>query len=135
MFEQFRRDFFPVTERQTLQFDIVRDDWETIRQLLTENEWELDDGLRHLLAIGVVYVQGRLEIAALNHPGANLAAEVRRLQRERMAVESRYAVMKYRAFTAVQAVQAMEMKLNACKQETESLHIANQRLRDKLNEV
>jgi hypothetical protein len=129
IFDQFRRDFFPDTERHTLHFDITSDDWQTIQYLTAENEWGPDEGLRHLLAIGVAYVQGHLEIAAISHPDADLAAEVKRLQAERMSVESRYAVMKFRAYSAMQAAQLLEMKLNACKQEVDMLRKANELLR------
>ncbi|MBI3763860.1 MAG: hypothetical protein HY260_18605 [Chloroflexi bacterium] len=93
MFDDFEREFFPKTERQTLSFEITSDDWNAIRQIVAENEWELDDGLRHLLAAGIAFAQGRAQLAALNHPDADLAAEARRLQQERMSVESRYAVI------------------------------------------
>ncbi len=132
MLDQFRRDFFPDTERHTLQLDITSDDWKTIQKIAAENGWELDDGLRHLLALGIAYAQGQAQLAALDHPDTDLAAEVRRLQRERMSVESRYAVMKFRAFSFMQAAQLMEMKLNACKQEVENLRRANELLRQQL---
>lgn len=129
MFDDFQREFFPKTERHTLTFDVTSDDWGTIQHILTENEWERDDGLRHLLAAGIAYAQGRAQLAALNHPDADLAAEVRRLQAERMQVESRYAVMKFRAFNFMQAAKVLEMKLNACRSEIELLRKANEDLR------
>ena len=132
MLDQFRRDFFPDTARHTLKLDITSDDWETIQKIAAENGWELDDGLRHLLALGIAYAQGKAQLAALDGSEADLAAEVRRLQSERMSVESRYAVMKFRAFSFMQATQLMEMKLNACKQEAENLRRANELLRQQL---
>jgi hypothetical protein len=133
--EQFRRDFFPNTERHTLTFDILSDDWEALQRLFAENEWEPDEGLRHTLAAGLAYLQGQARLAELNHPQADLAAEVHRLQRERMTVESRYAVMKFRAFSFMQAVKIMEMKLNACRSELEGLRSVNEQLRQRLEKT
>jgi len=103
MTDNFRREFFPNTERHALTFDITSDDWDALQQVLAENEWERDEGLRQLLAAGIAYAQGQAQLAALDHPDADLAAEVRRLQGERMRVESRYAVMKFRAFNFITA--------------------------------
>lgn len=132
MFDDFEREFFPKTERHTLSFEITSDDWKVIRQIVAENEWELDDGLRHLLAAGIAFAQGRAQLAALNHPDADLAAEARRLQQERMSVESRYAVMKFRTFNFMQAGKVLEMQLNSCRAENETLRQANEKLRQQL---
>jgi len=132
MIDQFQRDFFPNTERHTLTFDILSDDWETLQKLFTQNEWEPDDGPRYVLATGLAYAQGQARLAELNHPQADLAAEVKRLQNERMTVESRYAVMKFRAFSLMQAVKLLEMKLNACRSKLEVLRTVNAQLRQRL---
>jgi hypothetical protein len=124
MVDDFKRDFFPETERHTLSFDITSDDWRTLQATIVENGWETDDGLRYLLAAGLAYAQGQARMAALNHPDADLAAEVKQLWTERMQTESRYAVMKFRAFSFMQAVKLLEMKLNACHAELESVRQA-----------
>lgn len=124
MVDDFKRDFFPETERHTLSFDIASDDWRNIQATIAENGWETDDGLRYLLAAGLAYAQGQARLAALSHPNADLAAEVRQLWAERMQTESRYAVMKFRAFSFMQAVKLLEMKLNACRAELESVRQA-----------
>ncbi len=80
----------------------------------------------------MAYAQGQAQLAVLNHPAADLAAEVRRLQAERMRVESRYAVMKFRTFNFMQAAKTFQMKLNACRSEIELLQHANERLRKQL---
>jgi hypothetical protein len=135
MIDQFRQDFFPNTETHTLTFDILSDDWEALQRLFAENEWAPDDGLRYMLAAGRVYLEGQARLAELSHPQADLAAEVHRLQSERMTVESRYAVMKFRAFSFMQAVNIMEMKLNACRSEAEALQRANELLRQQLEKT
>lgn len=52
-----------------------------------------------------------------------------------MMVESRYAVMKFRAFNFMQAVKLMEMKLNACRSELEGLRTVNAQLRQRLEQT
>jgi hypothetical protein len=129
MLDQFQHEFFPHTEQHTVTFEVTSDDWAAVQQAIAENEWGEADGLRFLLAAGVAFAQGQARLAALNHPDADLAEEVRRLQTERMQVESRYAVMKFRAFTFMQAAKLLEMKLNACQGERERLRQANLDLR------
>lgn len=127
------RDFFPNTESHTLTFEITSDDWELLQRVIAEHEWERDDGLRYFLAAGLAYVQGQTQLAALGHADADLAAEVRRLQGGRMAVESRYAVMKFRAFNFMQAAKILEIKLNGCRSELAALRQANAGLRERLD--
>jgi len=124
MLDDFKRDFFPDTERYTLSFDITSDDWRAIQEAIAENAWETDDGLRYLLAAGLAYVQGKERLVGLNHPDADLAAEVKQLWAERMRIESRYAVMRFRAFSFMQAVKLLEIKLNACRAELDNLRQA-----------
>lgn len=135
MTEQFRQDFFPNTEKHTLTFDILSDDWETLQALFVENDWTPEDSLRYVLAAGLAFLQGQAHLAELSHPQADLAAEVKRLQNERMRVESRYAVMKFRAFNFMQAVKLLEMKLNACRSELDGLRTLNAQLRQRLEKA
>ncbi len=150
--ERFQRDFFPDTERHTLSFEILSDDWQALQQLFAANGWTVEDGLRYALAAGQAYIEGTAQLAELEHPAADpspgspvrapqvqagqaLAAEVARLQRERMQVESRYAVMKFRAYSFMQAAQLLEMKLNACRAELDNLRIRNEQMRQQLDQT
>lgn len=132
--EQFRQDFFPNSERHTVTFDILTEDWQVLESLFAENELSAEDGLRFTLAAGRAYLEAATRLAVLQHPEADLAREITRLQHERMQVESRYAVMKYRAYSFMQAAQLMEMKLNACRAELEGLRTRNQQLRQQLDQ-
>jgi hypothetical protein len=129
MMDEFQQDFSPHTERRTVSLDILTDDWDLLPKLFNENEWELDHGLRYTLTAGLAYLQRETSGAGTGARRADLAGENERLQRERMDVESRYAVMRYGAFTFMQAAKLLEMKLNACRMELEGLRTVLKRLR------
>jgi hypothetical protein len=134
MIEDFRRQFFPNTEHHTLTFDVTSDDWAALCQVIEENEWERDDGLRYILGAGRAYVQTTAEMAHLDNPDVDRTAEMRKSQREMIDMGAQLAVMKYRAFHYMEAVRILEMKLNACKAESNLLRQANEKLRQKLSE-
>jgi len=130
--DHFQRDFFPNTERHTLTFEITSDEWQTIQKIASENKWDIDDGLRHLLAFGVAYAQDQIQLKKLELSDIKIEEELHRLRNERMTVESRYAVMKFRTFNFMQAAKILKMKLNACQSNVESLRKANEHLRKRL---
>jgi hypothetical protein len=134
MTEDFRRQFFPNTEHHTLTLDMTSDDWAALRQIIEENEWERDEGLRYILAAGRAYVQVSAETARLEHPDADRAVGMQKFQQELIDMRSQLAVMKYRAFHFMQAVRLLEMKLNACETENNLLRQANEKLRRRLSE-
>ena len=121
MTDRFQQEFFPRAEKRTVTLDLLSDEWDRLLAFFAENEWEQDDGLRYTLAAGLACLQTEADSVEVGLAPAGLAAEIKRLQRERMEVESRYAVMKYRAFTFMQAAKVLEMKLNACRVEAEAL--------------
>jgi hypothetical protein len=65
MIEDFRRQFFPNAEPHTLTLEITSDDWAALWQIIEENDWERDEGLRYILAAGKAYVQTNAEMARL----------------------------------------------------------------------
>ena len=88
MTEQFQKDFFPETRTQVLTLEILTDDWAALQQQFRDNQWETADGLRYTLAAGLAHLQAEVRLSELNHPQADLAAKVRRLQNDRMSTES-----------------------------------------------
>ncbi|HML20958.1 MAG TPA: hypothetical protein PKD09_04875 [Aggregatilinea sp.] len=134
MIEDFRRQFFPNTEPHTLTLEITSDDWAALCQIIEENEWERDEGLRYILAAGRAYLQTSAEMAHPDDPEADRVPEPQKSQREMIDMRGQLAVMKYRAFHYMQAVRILEMKLNASEVETDLLRKANEKLRQKLSE-
>ncbi|MGQ9834258.1 MAG: hypothetical protein ACUVRJ_10795 [Candidatus Villigracilaceae bacterium] len=131
MIDDFRRQFFPNTEPHTLTLEITSDDWAALCQVIEENEWDRDEGLRYILAAGMAYVQTDAE-AGLSDPQPDRAPELPKVQREMVDMRGQLAVMKYRAFHFMQAVQILEMQVNACEVEKNLLRQANEKLRQKL---
>jgi hypothetical protein len=135
-FELIRREFFPECQAYTLKFNILSDDWQALRALFAENGGTDDDGLRFTQAAGRAYIEGHVRLLTMPIPATDPSSasqapadEVNRLQLERMGVESRYVMMKYRAYSFMQAAKTLEMKLNACRSELESLRRAYEQLR------
>ncbi|MBN1451623.1 MAG: hypothetical protein JW963_11460 [Anaerolineales bacterium] len=130
--EDFRNQFFADTERRTLTLDITSEDWAGLCQVIEENEWEQDEGLRYILAAGRAYIQTAALVTSPDDLSADeRAGGLQRFQREIVEMRSQFAVMRYRAFYFMQAVQLLEMKLNACESQKNLLRQANERLRQK----
>ncbi len=133
MIEDFRRDFFPNTQRHTLTLEITSNEWEALQQVIAENEWEHDEGLRYILAAGRTYLQTEAALSPGERSGAAEEARLQKFQREYISMGAQLAVMKYRAFHFMQAVQLLEMKLKAYEVELSQLRQANEKLRQKLS--
>ena len=87
---------------------------ETLREanhLIGENGWKVDEGLRIIFANGLYYLRGQKRIEGLDGYESGLAAEVERLSKELMDMQSMYAVMKFRAFSLEQAKQTLEFNV------------------------
>jgi hypothetical protein len=134
MIEDFRRQFFPNTEHHTLTLEITSDDWTVLCQIIEENEWVQDEGLRYILAAGRTYVQVNAAMAQLESPDVDRTDEMQKFQQELIDMHSQLAVLKFRAFHFMQAVQVLEMKLNACEVEKKLLRQANEKLRQQLSD-
>lgn len=127
MSENFERDFLAGSHLIRLEIELMDDLWREIHKECQINGWEEKEGLRYLLAAGLAAV--RAERQSQNQ---EKAITIERLQRERMQIDGRYAVMKYRAYQFMQANKILEMKLNACRSELEGLRRLNARLRAEL---
>jgi hypothetical protein len=82
MIEDFRRQFFPNTEHYTLTLEITSDDWAALCQVIEENEWERDEGLRYILAAGRAYVQVNAEITSSDRSDGDRTGEMQKLKQE-----------------------------------------------------
>ena len=69
-----------------------------------------------------------------NKPLADLEAELDRLQRQRMQIDGRYSVMKFRTYQFLQDAKTLAIKLNICQTQLENLRQANELLRNRLEE-
>lgn len=106
-----------------IALDLLEEQWNALRAEFAANQWSEADGLRYVLAAGLRAIQDE-----------RAPQESERIQNERMQLEGRYAVMKYRAFQFMQAVQALEWKLNAARMEVDGLRQLNRQLRQQAQE-
>lgn len=135
MTEDFESEFFPNTEVVHLEVDLLNDLWENMKEEITANEWPEDEGIRYILACGLATLrEGRLK-EALARSEESRQAMIDRLQQERMQLEGRYAVMKYRTFHFMQATKTLQMQLNTCRVQLEGLRKLNEQLKAKLENI
>ncbi len=135
MDESFENTFFQNVTYEHLEMDILSDMWHSLQQEFRSNGWTDEDGLRYTLAAGLAALQGKRFIEQLADKDADIKAAMERLQYERLQLEGRYAVMKYRAFHFMQAVKLLEMKLNVCHTQVEGLRQLNQQLQQRLSQL
>ena len=131
----FEADFFPDTKVEHLELDILNDMWQDLQAEIAENSWTVDEGLRFILAAGLAVLRAeRQREQVKNKPLVDLEAELDRLQRQRMQIDGRYAVMKFRTYQFMQDAKTLAIKFNICQTQLENLRNANELLRNQLEE-
>lgn len=132
MIESFEKDFFKGAQLEHIEFDLLNDQWEALKAEFSENEWPVEEGLRYILAAGLRVIQNENTLDDNKIDKLDPLIEIKKLQSERMRLDGRYAVMKYRTYQFMQAVQVLQWKLNAAKTEMEGLKQLIQKLRHQL---
>jgi len=131
----FEADFFPDTKVEHLELDILNDMWQDLQAEIAENSWTVDEGLRFILAAGLAVLRAERQREQIkNKPLADVEAELDRLQRQRMQIDGRYAVMKFRTYQFMQDAKTLAIKLNICQTQLENLRNANELIRKQLEE-
>jgi hypothetical protein len=134
MIEDFEKDFFPNTEVIHLEVDLLNDLWEDLKVEITLNEWSEEEGIRYILASGLAALRGVRLKEDHARSEEDRRATIDRLQQERMQVEGRYAVMKYRTFHFMQATKTLQMQLKTCQVQLVGLRRLNEQLKAKLED-
>ena len=98
---------FPLLEEELAQAD----------EIIAANQWARAEGLHIIFALGLEYLKADGYLRGLDDNGDGLAEEVARLTRDLIDSQSKYAVMKFRAFTLDQAKQALEMNVTGLETE------------------
>jgi hypothetical protein len=70
-----------------------------------------------------------------NKPEADVKAELNRLQAQRMQIDGRYVVKKFRTYQFMQDSRSLVAKWNACRKELEGLRQVNTFLRAELEKT
>lgn len=94
--------------------------WEAER-LCAENGWSEAEGWRIIFAYGLSVLAHEDRMQRLSVEQANLDTEIERLERRYMDLESRYAVMKYQAYTLGHDRQILEMNRTGLQVELEGM--------------
>jgi chromosome segregation ATPase len=118
----FEQHFFEGAEVVTLQIKVLQETYQDMLSVIQRNGWEVEEGLRILLTLGLGYAQGRYLLQADDEQRARLADRLTNL-------ESVAAVMKFRTFSFMRDNQVLEMRMNALQTSVQGLQGVIQRLR------
>jgi len=117
----FERRFFEGAEVVSVEIKLLKETYEEMVALLERGGWEVDKGLRILLAQGLGYAKGQLFLEADDEERARVAKRLA----ER---ESMYAVMKFETFSFMRDNQVLEMREAALRQSNIGLESVVKRL-------
>lgn len=129
----FEDDFFSGAQIERVELKLLNDFWQELQAEFSTNDWETGEGLRFTLATGLAGLRAERQRQQLqDKPETDVRAEIERIQAERMQLEGRYAVMKYRTYQFLQDARTLAMKLKACRSQLDASRQANEGLRRQL---
>ncbi|MBI2913970.1 MAG: hypothetical protein HYY03_08625 [Chloroflexi bacterium] len=117
MGQEPRDDLFKGAKVATFELPLLEETLSEARALIGENGWPEQEGLQIIFANGVYYLLGEKCLRGAATDATHQAAEVERLTAELMEMHSKYAVMKFRAFTLQQAKQTLEFNVVGLERE------------------
>lgn len=110
-------DLFEGVSPASIQVPVLQEVANQARKLAEENGWSEEDAFQILFAHGLYYLLGERRLQGSDGQDAHAVAEVKRLTAELMDMQSKYAVMKFRAYTLNEAKQNLEWNLVALETE------------------
>ncbi|MBC7232783.1 MAG: hypothetical protein H5T68_06050 [Chloroflexi bacterium] len=119
----FEHQFFNGAETVDIVIKVLKETYEDILAAIQRNGWELEEGLRIILTLGLGYTQGQRLLQADNE-------ERNRLIERLMDLESVAAVMKFRAFSCMRDNQVLDMQTGALRNTILGLETLVQQLRE-----
>ncbi|HSP54419.1 MAG TPA: hypothetical protein VLS25_02430 [Dehalococcoidia bacterium] len=105
------KDLFNGASATTVSIGLLAEEMDQATALIGENGWPEQEGLHIIFANGLAALQGIVRRQDLADADGEPDAEAERLVRELMDMESKYAVMKFRAYTLDQERQVMQMNV------------------------
>ncbi len=118
----FEQRFFAGAEIVALEIKVLKETYDDLLAVIQRNGWEVEEGPRILLTLGLGYAQGRYLLEADD--------EQRRRLAERLAdLESVAAAMKFRTFTFMRDNQVLEMRSSALQTSVGGLKAVIHRIR------
>lgn len=119
----FEHQFFDGAETVDVVITVLKETYEDILAAIERNGWELEEGLRIILTLGLGYTQGQRLLQADDE-------ERNRLIERLMDLESVAAVMKFRAFSFMRDNQVLDMHTGALRNTILGLETLVQQLRE-----
>jgi hypothetical protein len=100
-------------EQVTVQVDLLREQYDSIRRLCQANGWKEQEGLLTVLMSGVGYLDANLQVESINRSeeAGELAGRVDGLVQDLASYHSMYAVMKFKAFKMYKLNQTLEFNV------------------------
>lgn len=108
--DDFERTFFEGDEQIHLQVTLMRETWETIRPVIEENGWKINDGLIILLTTGMAYLRAERALQVAQGIDDLSKEDVRKLLERLAVIEARYASIKNFAFSIMRDHRTLEMR-------------------------
>jgi hypothetical protein len=111
------KDLFKGVSTTTIPIPVLLEELEKAKVLFADNKWSEEEGTQIIFANGLAALQGMARLQEVSGTDGAFGSELERLTRELMDMQSKYAVMKFRAFTLDQAKQALEMNVTGLQVE------------------
>jgi len=146
-------DLFKDAKTIMVEMAILEETYRDALALIKENNWDELEGLQIVFANGLYYLRGEKQLSGLGREREDVEREVQRLSAELIDMYSKYAVMKFRAYTLNEAKQTLEFNVTGLntenrwstarlkkfredeeelRRELEALRTENERLRQRL---
>lgn len=119
----FEHQFFDGAETVDIVIKVLKETYVDILAAIEHNGWEVEEGLRIILTLGLGYTQGQRLLQAGDE-------ERNRLIERLMDLESVAAVMKFRAFSFMRDNQVLDMQMGALRNTILGLEALAQQLRE-----
>ncbi len=100
-------DLFKGTAAASVSVPILEEELKKAQELIEANKWDQGEGLIIIFSNGLYYLLGEAQLHEVPSDDSALAERVKRLTGELMDMQSKYAVMKFRAFSLNQEKQTL----------------------------
>src|SRR6266542_1203823 len=111
------KDLFSGVSITTVSIPLLAEELKQAKELTQANKWSEEEGLQIIFANGLSYLLGEARLTALNGSDVLLAEELKKVTDALMDMQSKYAVMKFRAYTLDEAKQGLQMNVTGLELE------------------
>ncbi len=108
--EDFEHRFFDGAEQVRFEVTLMRETWDDLCKVITENEWKPNEGLVILLTTGMAFLRAERALSVSEGVAGLSRDEVKKLLDRHMVIEARYASIKNFAFDIMRDHRTLEMK-------------------------